>query len=121
MRMIYSCCGWAAEIAPDPVWLGSLVGNSFEHPELFTLTCPECGKAVYAHYYNGSPLSGAVHMSGKCDCGWEGYEAVRGWWERATALRDRLAADTPRHRRFRFLHPKTEPATVEELLRWLHR
>ena len=38
MEMTYSCCGWVAEMAPDPVWLGSFVRCTLEHPELFEST-----------------------------------------------------------------------------------
>ena len=34
LEMTYSC-GWVAEIAPDPVWLGSFVRCTLEHQDLF--------------------------------------------------------------------------------------
>ena len=115
LEMTYSM-GWVAEIAPDPVWLGSFVRCTLEHPELFQYRCPRCGTAVLPHRYCGSPLSGRVDLEGRCACGWKGYESVSGWRLRATALRDTLSADTPRYRRFRFLHPMTGPSSVGQLL-----
>ena len=47
MEMTYSC-GWVAEMASDPVWLGSFVRCTLEHPELFRYHCPACGKVVQA-------------------------------------------------------------------------
>ncbi|MBQ1708659.1 MAG: hypothetical protein II026_06305 [Bacteroidales bacterium] len=48
LQMTYSC-GWVAEVAPDPVWLGSFVRCTLEHPDLFQYQCPSCG--------NSAPLS----------------------------------------------------------------
>ena len=116
MEMTYSCSGWVAEMAPDPVWLGSFVRCTLEHPELFQFRCPGCGKRVYPYRYVGSPLSGCVDLEGRCECGWSGCESVVGWRKRATVLRDRLAADSARYRWFRVLHPASKPACVAELL-----
>ena len=96
LEMYYSC-GWAMEMAPDPVWLGSFVRCSLEHPELFRYACPGCGRPVLPFRYTGSPLSGHVILEGNCACGWRGFESVSGWAVRATALRDRVAADSLRH------------------------
>ena len=120
MEMTYYCF-WAAEMAPDPVWLGSFIQNTFEHPELFALKCPECGKTVFTHHYNGSPLSGTVHLAGKCDCGWKGYDVVSGWHNRATALRDQLGVDVQRYRKYELQRSDEAQATVAELLQWLRR
>lgn len=105
MEMTYSCAGWAAEIAPDPVWLGSFVRCTLEHPELFQYKCPKCGKMVLPYRHVGSPLSGRVDLEGRCTCGWKGFESVSGWRIRATVLRDQLARDKVRYRKFRLLHP----------------
>ncbi len=115
MEMTYSC-GWVAEIAPDPVWLGSFVRCTLEHPELFQFKCPKCGKTVYPYRYVGSPLSGRVDLEGRCDCGWEGFEMVSGWRQRAIALRDQVARDKYRHSRFKLLHPGFEALTAEDLI-----
>ena len=56
MQMTYSCAGWVAEIAPDPVWLGSFVRCTLEHPDLFQYKCPNCGRIVLPHRYCGSPF-----------------------------------------------------------------
>ena len=119
MQMTYSCAGWVAEMAPDPVWLGSFVNAVRNHPELFQFKCPECGKTVFPYRYVGSPLSGRVDLEGRCDCGWHGDESVSGWKVRAIALRDQISEDLFRNRKFRLLHPQTALATVQELLGWL--
>ena len=120
MEMTYSC-GWVAEMAPDPVWLGSFVRCTLEHPDLFKYPCPECDKVVHPFRYVGSPRSGIVHLEGRCDCGWHGVKEVLGWRLRATALRDQVVRDKLRHRKYRLLHPGAGASTVEELLEWLRK
>jgi hypothetical protein len=120
MEMTYSC-RWVAEMAPDPVWLGSFVRCTLEHPELFQYSCPECGKVVHPYRYAGSPLSGIVHLEGRCNCGGHGIKVVTGWRLRATAIRDQLASDKLRYRKYRLLHPRAKVTTVEELLEMLRQ
>lgn len=120
LQMTYSC-GWVAEIAPDPVWLGSFVKNTLEHPELFQYQCPHCGKTVLPYRYAGSPLSGRVDLEGQCTCGWKGFESVTGWRIRATALRDQLASDKARYRKYVFIHPKACSSSVADLMHYLNR
>ena len=120
MEMTYSC-GWVAEIAPDPVWLGSFVRCILEHPELFQYHCPTCSRVVHPYRYVGSPLSGVVHLEGRCECGWQGFEEVSGWRKRAEVLRDRAAIDMPRYRMYRLLHPGAEVSTVIELTERLRK
>ncbi len=92
MEMTYSC-GWVAEMAPDPIWLGSFVRCTLEHPELFQFKCPQCGKTVFPFRYCGSPLSGQVDLEGKCECYWKGFKTETGWRIRALALRDQIYKD----------------------------
>ena len=117
MEMTYSI-GWVAEIAPDPVWLGSFVRCTLDHPELFQYKCPDCGKTVLPFRYVGSPLSGIVHLEGRCECGWKGHEEVSGWRIRATTLRNQIANDIARNRRFRLFHPGSKPASINELVKY---
>jgi len=119
MQMTYSCAGWVAEMAPDPVWLGSFVSAVRSHPELFQFKCPECGKTVFPYRTVGSPLSGRVDLEGRCECGWHGDESVSGWRQRAIALRDQLAHDKGRHRIFRLWHPESDALTIKGLLGFL--
>ena len=116
MQMTYSCAGWVAEMAPDPVWLGSFVRCTLDHPDLFQYHCPECGKVVHSYRYVGSPLSGVVHLEGRCDCGWNGINEVSGWRPRATTLRDQLKSDKLRYRKYRLLHPRADASTMAELI-----
>lgn len=118
MRMTYSCAGWAAEIAADPVWLGSFVRSVIEHPDLYTYRCPNCGKVVQPYRLCGSPLSGRVDLEGRCECGWSGFESVTGWRIRANALRDQIRSDTFRYRKFKIFHPGAA-ATIGDLLEFL--
>ncbi len=120
MEMTYSC-GWVAEMAPDPVWLGSFVRCSLEHPDLFQYHCPACGKVVHPYHCVGSPLSGIVHLEGRCECGWHGIEEVSGWRLRATILRDQIASDKLRYRKYRLLHTGAVTSTVEEMLTQLRK
>ena len=115
MEMTYSC-GWVAEIAPDPVWLGSFVRCTLEHPELFQFKCPKCGQTVYPYRYVGSPLSGRVDLEGRCDCGWEGFEMVSGWRQRAIVLRSQQRADKHRYSKYKLFYFNSETATIIDML-----
>ena len=116
LEMTYSCAGWVAEMAPDPVWLGSFVTAILQHPELFQYKCPKCRETVLPHRAVGSPLSGVVHLEGRCECGWHGHEQVSGWRQRAIALRDQTASDMLRYRKYKLFHPTVQPSTVKELV-----
>jgi len=116
LQMTYSCAGWVAEMAPDPVWLGSFVSAIRNNPELFQYKCPKCGKTVFPYRTVGSPLSGAVHLEGHCECGWIGYEAVSGWRQRSIALQDQIASEKFRYHKYRLLHPGAKAGTVANLL-----
>jgi len=119
LEMTYCIGGIPAEFAPDPVWLGSFVQCTLNHPDLFQYKCPKCGKTILPYRYVGSPLSGRVDLEGRCSCGWKGYEMVSGWFIRGEALREQLAADKLRYKKFRLLHPGSEASTVGELMEWL--
>ena len=116
MEMTYSC-GWVAEIAPDPVWLGSFVRCTLKHPELFQFKCPECGKTIFPYRYVGSPLSGIVHFEGRCECGWKGVEEVSGWRQRAIALRKQIENDKSRHLKYKLCHPWMSTPSIERILK----
>ena len=117
IEMTYSM-GWVAEIAPDPVWLGSFIRCNLEHPELFEIKCPGCKNAVYPFRYVGSPLSGRVDLEFECKCGKKGYEIVSGWRIRANVLRDQMASVNLRYRKFQLLHSKSE-CSIASLLDFL--
>ena len=119
MQMTYSCAGWVAEMAPDPVWLGSFLSTVRNHPALFQFKCPKCGNTVFPYRTVGSPLSGRVDLEGKCSCGRKGDESVSGWKVRAIALRDQMAKNAFRHGKYKLLHPAAKPATVKEFIDWL--
>ena len=114
LEMTYSM-GWVAEIAPDPVWMGSFVRCTLEHPDLFQYQCPTCGVTIFPYRYVGSPLSGRVDLEGRCECGWTGYESVSGWRRRAVTLRNQLVSDQSRYKKYkrRFLGKEV---TVDMLL-----
>ena len=119
MEMTYSCSGWVAEMAPDPVWLGSFVRCTLDHPDLFQYQCPRCGKSVFPFRYVGSPLSGRVDLEGYCDCGWKGYKLVSGWFVRGEALRNQLDKDKFRYEKYKFLHHGAEPSSCKDLLEFI--
>ena len=119
MQMTYSCAGWVAEMAPDPVWLGSFIRCTLDHPDLFHYRCPECGQVVHPYRYVGSPLSGVVHLEGRCECGWHGVEEVTGWRVRATALRDQQASDKLRCKMYKLFKRPDKAASIETLLLFL--
>jgi len=119
LEMTYSINGIVSELAPDPVWLGSFIQTTINHPELFQFKCPKCGKTILPYRYTGSPLSGRVDLGGCCDCGWKGFEAVSGWFKRGEALREQIAADKRRYTKYMLLHPKAELETINGLLAYL--
>ena len=121
LEMAYCINGIAAELAPDPVWLGSFVRCTLEHPDLFQYKCPKCGNVVLPYRYVGSPLSGWVDLEGYCDCGWNGFETVSGWFKRGEVLREQLKNDRFRRVKHKLLHLNSEPANVDELLSWLFK
>ncbi len=119
MEMTYNINGVVSELAQDPVWLGSFVQCTLNHPELFQFQCPKCGKAILPYRYAGSPLSGRVDIEGYCDCGWKGFESVSGWFKRGEALREQIAADKARHFKYVLFHPMRKPETINGLLSYL--
>lgn len=121
MEMTYSINGIVSELAPDPVWVGSFIQTTINHPELFQFRCPKCGKPLLPYRSVGSPLSGRVDLEGYCDCGWKGYETVSGWFKRGEALREQIAADKTRYLKYTLLHPMAGTATITELLDWLSK
>ena len=116
LEMTYNVTGITAELAPDPVWLGSFVQTIRNHPDLFQFQCPDCGKSILPYRFVGSPLSGRVDLEGYCNCGWKGYKTVSGWFKRGEALREQLAADKLRHVKYILVHPRTCPLTVNDYL-----
>lgn len=120
LNMTYCIGGHAISMADGPVYLGTFVRNTLEHPDLFSFRCPKCGKVVYPYGYSGSPLSGRVDLSGICDCGWDGYEMVSGWRKRSDALKAKQAEDKFRLVKFKIKSLRKKPqSTVESLLAWL--
>ena len=119
LEMTYSINGIVAELAPDPVWLGSFVHTIRSHPDLFQYQCPGCGKPILPYRFVGSPLSGRVDLEGYCDCGWKGYKTVSGWFKRGDALREQLSADKRRHIKFKLIPVGAMSSTINELLSWL--
>ena len=119
MQMTYSCAGWVAEMAPDPVWLGSFVRCTLELPEIFQNKCFTCGKMVLPLRYCSSPLYGRVDLEGKCECGWKGFEMVYGWQKRAKVLRGHMSSDRYRNVKFRLLVHLAQPSALNDLMNWL--
>ena len=118
LDMAYCVGGIIARIAEPPYYLGTIVRNSLQNPELFSFSCPECGTTIYSHSYNGSPLSGRFDLSGVCpSCGWRGYVMQSGWKVRSEALKALQKEDRRRLARLRFWHPGFEPLPIEDLLR----
>ncbi len=79
------------------------------------------GHQAYGYAYNGSPWSGRVDMSLACpSCGAQMDTTESGWRIRSEALKASQTEDLKRGRRMQFLHPSFEPATIQELLRYLN-
>lgn len=122
LNMTYCIGGYSISMADGPVYLGTFIRNTVEHPDLFEFRCPKCGKTLYPYGFNGSPLSGRVDLQSMCDCcGWEGYEMVSGWRKRSDALKATQREDKFRSAKYRFRVKclKKQSSTIEDLLSWL--
>ena len=120
LNMAYFCAGGATAIALPPYFIGTILRNSIEHPELFGTAC-ECGHQAYGYSFNGSPLSGRIDISHACPYCGEIIETVEsGWRVRSESLTATQEEDLKRGRRMRLWHPGFEPATIQELLRYLN-
>lgn len=120
LNMAFFCPGGATAIAFPPYFIGTILRNSIEHPDLFGTKC-KCGHQAYGYSYNGSPWSGRVDMSLACPgCGAQMDTTESGWRIRSEALKASQAEDLKRGRRMQFLHPSFESATIQELLRYLN-
>ena len=120
LNMAYFCAGWAAAVAFPPYFIGTILRNSIEHPDLFGTQC-ECGHQAYGYSYNGSPLSGRFDISHACPyCGMVTHTTESGWRIRSEALKATQEEDLKRGRRMQFWHPGFEPATIQELFRYLN-
>lgn len=119
LDMTYYIGGLALSMNEGPVFLGTFIRNTLEHPDLFSFKCPKCGETLNPYGYNGSPLSGRVDLQSTCACGWGGYEMVSGWRPRSEALKASQKSDTWRLRLFKMRGGKS--ATIRELLDWLDK
>lgn len=118
LNMAYFCAGGGTAVAFPPYFVGTILRNSLEHPDLFSVGCT-CGHRAFAYAYNGSPLSGRFDLScvcPKCGAGISSIES--GWRVRSNALRATQEEDLKRGRRMALLHPRFYPATIQELLRF---
>lgn len=118
LNMAYFCAGGGTAVAFPPYFVGTILRNSLEHPDLFCAECT-CGHRAYAYAYNGSPLSGRFDLSCACpECG-AGISSIEsGWRVRSNALRATQEEDLKRGRWMALLNPRFHPATIQELLRF---
>lgn len=115
----YNTEGLAMWMADPPYWLGTIVRNSIEHPDLFGARC-SCGHQAYAYRYAGSPLSGSCSLNVACpECGWKGISLGSGW----TIRRDVLQETQSQDKRFLGLLKQEEidfkVADIRDLLRYI--
>ncbi len=115
----YNTGGLAMWMARPPYWLGTIVRNSIEHPDLFGAKCT-CGCQAYAYRYAGSPLSGRVGLQVACPgCGRTWSVDERGWKVRSDVLQATQSEDK------RFVKLLEEEgvdykiADIRELLRYI--
>ena len=120
LEMTYGIARHSISMADGPLYLGTFIKNTLQHPDLFTVPCPQCGHQLLPYGYNGSPLSGRVDLEATCpECSWDSYVAVSGWRIRSEALKASQKADKLRHLKTRLLKPGFKASTVEELLGYL--
>lgn len=69
--------------------------------QLFYQNAPE----IYARFDEWKDIDRVsfipLHLQMTYSCGWKGFESVTGWRIRATVLRDQVASDKGRYRKFR--------------------
>lgn len=105
-------------LAYPPYFIGTVIRNSLEHPELFTSEC-ECGHTAYAYAYNGSPLSGRFDLSYACPCcGKHFTDTESGWSIRSQTLTATQEEDLERGIRLQKSCLDFEPASIQELLQF---
>ena len=120
LSMSYYIAGHIISLADGPIYLGTFIRNTLEHEDLFTASCPKCGRKLYPYGYNGSPLSGRVDLQATCTCGWRGYVIVSGWKVRSEVLKATQRVDELRLRQTLLSHPHFKAEAIETLLRYLH-
>ena len=119
LNMAYYCAGWAAAVALPPYFIGTILRNAIEHPDLFGAQCV-CGSKAYGYTYNGSPLSGRFDISLACPCcGQVTHITETGWRIRSETLKATQSEDLIRGQQMQVLHPGFKPATIQELLRFV--
>lgn len=118
LDMAYFCGGGTFAVAYPPYFIGTVIRNSREHPELFASEC-ECGHTAYAYSYNGSPLSGRFDLSYACPyCGRHFTNTESGWSIRSQALTATQEEDLERGRRLKQFCLDFEPASIQDLLQF---
>lgn len=116
LDMAYFCGGGTFAVAYPPYFIGTVIRNSLEHPELFASEC-ECGNTAYAYSYNGSPLSGRFDLSYACPCCGRHFTNTKsGWLIRSMALNETQDEDLERGHLLQCLSPSFEPSDIKELL-----
>ena len=119
LNMAFFCIGGATAIAYPPYFIGTILRNSLEHPDLFGTKC-QCGQQAYGYSYNGSPLSGRVDISSACPhCGTHIDTMESGWKVRSNTLKESQKKERWRIAKIRLLHPRFQPATIQELLKFI--
>ena len=119
LNMAYFCAGGTTAVAFPPYFIGTVLRNTLEHPELFSAKC-QCGHTAYAYSYSGSPLSGRFDLSCACPhCGAHTGITQQGWWVRSKALRATQSSEALRIAKIRLLRPRFVPASIQELLHHL--
>lgn len=118
LDMAYFCGGGTFAVAYPPYFIGTVIRNSLEHPELFASEC-ECGHTAYAYAYNGSPLSGRFDLSYACPCcGKHFTNTESGWSIRSQALTATQEEDLERGLSLQKSCLDFEPASIKELLQF---
>ena len=102
--MTYTIDGHRISMCDKPLYRGTFLRATREHPELFTAPCPVCGRPFRASGCSGSPVTGRVELSGHCPhCAWDGAVWVSGWKARSAALKAAQRRDRWRLLMARFL------------------
>ena len=118
LDMSYHLPGSIVSMAPQPYYLGTILRNSLENPELFCTPC-ECGHTAYAYVYNGSPITSRIDISYACPrCGKHTHLTQTGWRIRSKALQNAQSIERSRLIKTQLLYPKLRPATIEELIQF---
>ena len=119
LGLTYCMGGHTFRMSEDEIHLGTFIRTIQERDDLFTGTCPECGRKLYPYGVLGPTLIFRVRLEACCDCGWRGKVFSGDWAVWNVALRRALKKDRRRLITARMFNPFFKVTTIESLMEYL--